>query len=424
MLPIYSVLTYLAAPLALALNLWRARGKPEHRARWVERWGYTQARFSSAPVWVHAVSVGEVQAAAVLVRALLERYPDRAILVTTGTATGAERVRSLFGQSVQHAYLPYDMPGAVRRFLDRVSPAIGIVMETEIWPNLFRQCRERGIPILLASARLSQKSLQRFRYLSGLTRGALQHVRIAAQTSADAQRFEQIGARAGNIRVEGNLKFDIQIAPDVRASGEALRAQQFPERAVWIAASTHEGEEAAALAAHDLVRAAIPGALLVLVPRHPQRFAAVKALLAARQVPFASRSLQERVDASTQVLLVDTLGELLSFYACADVAFVGGSLVPIGGHNLLEPAALARAILIGPHNFNAPETAALLRAEGAALEVADERMLGEQVARLLLDPSERERMGAAARMVVERNRGALERVLASVGELIAAPRGG
>src|SRR5690606_2043781 len=204
----------------------------------------------------------------------------------------------------------------------------------------------------------------------------------------------------------------------------ALRAQQFPERAVWIAASTHEGEEAAALAAHDLVRAAIPGALLVLVPRHPQRFAAVKALLAARQVPFASRSLQERVDASTQVLLVDTLGELLSFYACADVALVGGSLVPIGGHNLLEPAALARAILIGPHNFNAPETAALLRAEGAALEVADERMLGEQVARLLLDPSERERMGAAARMVVERNRGALERVLASVGELIAAPRGG
>lgn len=413
---LYTALIYLAAPVALAATWWRARRDPSYGERLGERWGFTEARFDDAPLWLHAVSVGEVQAGAVLIRALKERYPDRPIVVTTGTPTGAQRVESLFGDSVRHVYLPYDMPGAARRFLERVQPVAGIVMETEIWPNLFRECRRREIPLLLASARLSEKSARRYGRLRALTRDALEHVHIAAQSALDAARFKEIGA--ARVDVLGNLKFDIQVREDVASEGRSLRAARFGGRAVWIAASTHEGEEEHALVAHDIVRAQVPGALLLLVPRHPQRFQSVAALLGDRGVPYVSRSRDEEVAEATHVLLVDTLGELLMLYAAADVAFVAGSLVPIGGHSLLEPAALGCPIIVGPHNFNAPEIAQMFLSSGAAVQVKDASALGAAVVRLLRDPSERDRMAAHARGILENNRGTLQRLLDVIERLL------
>lgn len=419
MLWLYTALIYLVAPVALASNWWRARSDPAYGERLSERWGYTQARFTQRPFWIHAVSVGEVQASAVLVRALLKRYPGRPILMTTGTPTGAQRVKTLFGEAVSHAFLPYDMPDAVRRFLDRVRPALGIVMETEIWPNLFRECRRRGIPLVLVSARLSAKSVRRYSRLKSLTKQALSDVIIEAQSATDAERFVAIGAAASKTRVTGNVKFDIQIASELRADGQRIRAEQYPGRMVWIAASTHEGEEEAALLAHEevLAHAHLSNALLIIVPRHPQRFDAVRSLLSSRAIPFAARSAGDRVDHETRVLLVDTMGELLMFYASADAAFVGGSLAPIGGHSLLEPAALGCAMLVGPHNFNAPEIAHLFVSAGAALQIKAPAELGPALVTLLGDPGRRHRMSVRAQEILEQNRGALERVLDRIEQL-------
>jgi 3-deoxy-D-manno-octulosonic-acid transferase len=417
MLPIYTLLIYIAAPLVAATKALRRGGLAKGELR--DRWGFVDARFASAPLWIHAVSVGEVQAAAVLVRALQKKYPDRPLLVTTGTQTGAQRVRALFGDSVQHAYLPYDMPGAVRRFLERVRPTAGIVLETEIWPNMFRECRRRRIPLLLASARLSEKSVRRYTRLRGLARQALREVSIAAQTATDAQRFVAIGADPARVEVIGNVKFDIHVSDELRANGRAVRLAQFADRPAWIAASTHEGEEQIALDAHDQILRRLSGALLVLVPRHPQRFAAVKAMLESRRIAYVSRSLEQPVSENTNVLLVDTLGELLMFYAAVDVAFVGGSLVPIGGHNLLEPAALALPILTGPHIFNAPDIAQLLFSQQAALQVDSQNALADRVEWLLINAGEREALGARAKLIVEQNRGALDRLLTRIAERIA-----
>jgi 3-deoxy-D-manno-octulosonic-acid transferase len=418
---LYTILVYLAAPIALAVNWLRARRDPSYGERLRERWGFAQARFERPSLWVHAVSVGEVQAGAVLIRALKERFPEHSLVVTTGTPTGAQRVQALFGGSVQHVYLPYDMPGAVRRFLDRVRPAAGIVMETEIWPNLFRECRHRGVPLLIASARLSEKSVRRYGRLRGLASDALAGVRIAAQSNLDAKRFKEIGATL--VEVVGNLKFDIDVREEVAKAGQSLRADQFAARPVWIAASTHEGEEERALTAHEIVRARLEDALLILVPRHPQRFPDVAALLAERRVPYVSRSRGERVTEATRVLLVDTLGELLMLYAAVDVAFVAGSLVPIGGHTLLEPAALGCPIIVGPHNFNAPDIAQMLLSSSAAIQVADEKALGGALVRLLNDADERRDMAARAREILEKNRGALARLIDIIESVVPRSTG-
>lgn len=416
---VYDTLLYAFAPVALALTAARGLREPPYRDRLAERLGRTRLRFDRAPIWIHAVSVGEVQAAAALVRALQKSAPGLPILVTTATPTGAQRVQALFQAGVSHAYLPYDLPGAVRRFLDAVTPRVAIVMEREIWPNLFDECRRRGIAVVLASARLSERSARRHRRLRGLFGAVLARgVVVAAQTPADAERFQAIGAPPCNVHVTGNVKFDLEIPQELGAAGEALRHAQFPARPVWIAASTHEKEEDIVLEAHRQVCAARPEALLLLVPRHPPRFAQVRAWLKAGKVSFATRSMQERVTSDTAVLLVDTLGELLMFYAAADVAFVGGSLVPIGGHNLLEPAALGRAILVGPHNFNAPEIAELLLGQGAARQVAAAAPLGTAVIELLNDSACASAMGARARAVVEANRGALARLLQLVEPLM------
>lgn len=408
---VYNTLIYLAAPIAFAVQVWKGLRNSAYRERLGERFGYTAMR-SDRSVWVHAVSVGEVQAAAALIRALAKRYADRELIVTTGTPTGAERVRALFGSAVRHVYLPYDTPGAVRRFLDRIRPQVAIVMETEVWPNLFRECGHRRIPLVIASARLSETSVRRYRWLAGLFRDALAHdIEIAAQTQRDAERFISVGSNPARTHVVGNVKFDLEIDATTRERGRALRAALFPNRDVWVAGSTHAGEEELVLEAHARLRRQQPNALLLLAPRHPQRFDQVKALLASRSVEFVTRSSNAALAPTTSVLLIDTLGELLMFYCAADVAFVGGSLVPIGGHNLLEPAALALPILTGPHNFNAPEVARALFDCGGAVEVRSSDELATAVESFFADVAERTRIGNAAYECVAKNRGALDRLL-------------
>jgi 3-deoxy-D-manno-octulosonic-acid transferase len=415
---VYSALLYVVAPLAFMATALRGLRDPSYRERLVERLGFTQLRFAAPPIWIHAVSVGEVQAAAALVRSLASRHPKHPILMTTATPTGAQRVQALFGDSVRHAYLPYDLPGAVRRFLDSTTPALAIIMEREIWPNLFRACFARRIPILLASARISERSGRRHLRFGGLFRDALAcDVTIAAQTETDAERFRAIGTPAGAVHVTGNIKFDLEVPEDVRRSGSHIRAE-FAHRPVWIAGSTHEREEDIVLDAHERVRAARNDALLLLVPRHPNRFDAVKSWLRGRNVRFVTRSARESITADTSVLLVDTLGELLSFYAAANVAFVGGSLVPIGGHNLLEPAALNRPIITGPHNFNAADIAQMFLENGAAVQVESATELGAAVLDLLTNAARRDQMIARAHAILQANRGALARLLALVEKLL------
>ena len=415
---LYSALLYVVAPLVFVATALRGLRDPSYRDRLPERLGFTAVRFTTPPIWIHAVSVGEVQAAAALVRALISRYPQHPMLVTTATPTGAQRVRALFGDSVRHAYLPYDLPGAVRRFLDRTTPQLAIVMEREIWPNLYRACFARRIPILLASARISDRSGRRHLRFAGLFRDALAcDVTIAAQTEADAERFRALGIPPAAVHVTGNVKFDLEVPEDVRRTGAHIRAE-FAHRPVWTAGSTHEREEDIVLDAHERVRTTRSDALLVLVPRHPNRFDAVKAWLRSRNVRFASRSTREAITADTSVLLVDTLGELLSFYAAANVAFVGGSLVPIGGHNLLEPAALNRPIITGPHNFNAADIAENFLASGAAVQVESATGLGSAVLDLLTNAARRDQMIARAHAILQSNRGALARLLALIERLL------
>jgi 3-deoxy-D-manno-octulosonic-acid transferase len=415
---LYTALIYVSAPIALAFTAARGLRDPAYRDRLAERFGYTRVRPGNAAIWVHAVSVGEVQAAASLVRALRAQHPQRPLLVTTATPTGAQRVRALFGESAQHAYLPYDLPGAVRRFLDAAQPAIAIVMEREVWPNLFTACSGRGIPIVLASARISERSASRHRRLAGLFRNALRNVTVAAQTQADADRYRAIGADPARVHVTGNVKFDLEVAPGVSAAGAALRAAQFPGRPVWVAGSTHAGEEDIVLDAHEQVRKSLSDALMILVPRHPNRFEEVRAWLRSRRVDFATRSTGERVTAATTVLLADTLGELLMLYAAADVAFVGGSLVPIGGHNLLEPAALSRPIVTGPHNFNGADIAQMFMDSRAAIEVTDAAGLAAAVLDLEAQPARRAELGARGRALFDSNRGALARLMQVIEPLL------
>jgi 3-deoxy-D-manno-octulosonic-acid transferase len=421
---IYTLLIRLLAPLVLLFTGWRGIRDPAYRDRLGERLGYTRLRFDAKVLWVHAVSMGEVQAAVPLIRELRRRYPAIPLLVTTATPTGAARVKALFADSVAHAYLPYDTPGAVDRFLDRVDPRVAIVMETEVWPNLYSACARRGIPLVMASARLSEKSIRRLHRLRSLFASVLSsNVTIAAQTAADADRFVALGADRARVPVIGNIKFDVEIAPDLRERGRAIRADQFAGRFVWVAGSTHEGEEQVVVDAHKRVCEAAPGALLILVPRHPQRFGAVRQWLESQSVTFAVRSSGAAVASTDAILLVDTLGELLMFYAAADVAFVGGSLVPIGGHNLLEPAALSLPVLAGPNNDNARDVAALLFANGAARQVGNANELAAALIELANDVRLREETGTHGARIVSENRGALANVLALVAPYVESAAG-
>ena len=419
---VYLLAVYLAAPVISAVFLWRGLRDRGYWRNFGERFGFG-APAAPHGVWIHAVSVGEVQACAPLVGVLRQRYPDLPLTVTAVTPTGAARARALFGGAAQVRYVPFDLPGAVRRFFARVQPRLAVIVETELWPNLYRECGRRRVPLVLASARLSARSVGRYRRLGALFRDTLsQAAVVAAQGTGDAERFQALGADPASTHVTGNLKFDFELPPQTVERGARLREQYAPARALWVAGSTHGGEEQMLLEAQRRVRALHPEALLVLAPRHPQRFAEVAALLHQRGVSFVRRSQGAAAAAHTcEVLLLDSLGELLDFYAAADVAFVGGSLVPIGGHNLLEPAALGVPILTGPYNSNSEEIARLLIASGAAEVVRDAATLGARIGTMLANPEARVRIGAQGRASVDSNRGALGKLLGLIEPLLGEP---
>lgn len=424
---LYLTAVYLAAPVISAMLLVRGLRDRSYWRNFGERFGFG-SRLARSPIWVHAVSVGEVQAAAALVAALRDRYPDTPVLVTTFTPTGAARARALFRGAAEVRFLPFDLPGSVRRFLDRTDPQLAVIMETELWPNLYRQCQLRRVPLVIASARLSRRSTDRYGRLGALFKETVAGgVVVAAQGEADAERFRALGAAAERTHITGNLKFDLTLPADIGDRGRALREQYAPRRAVWVAGSTHGGvEEEAVLEAHQRLDASHPGALLVLAPRHPNRFGEVAAWLERQGVRLTRRSESSVADADSarhapNVLLLDTLGELLYFYAAADVAFVGGSLAPIGGHNLLEPAALGLPVLTGPNNSNAEDVARLLLDCGAAEIVRNGGELGARVAGLLSDQALRAEMGNRGRAAVDRNRGALKKLLHLITPLLEQP---
>ena len=424
---LYVLLVYLLAPVVMAMEAWKALWNPQYRGRLRQRLGLVGPEPPEPCLWVHGVSVGEVQASAALIHALRRQFPQLPVVVTTVTPTGAQRARTLFGDSVFHCYLPYDLPGAVARFLERTRPRVAIILETEIWPTLYHALGSRGIPLVMASARVSTRSVGRYRRMASLFRNTLSHgILIGAQTDADAARFIAIGAAPDRVRVTGNVKFDIEIPAASIAAGRDFRARCAATRPVWIAGSTHEGEEDAALAAHARVRQRHPDALLILVPRHPQRFESVASLLRKRGIDHAQRSGGEEPAPGHAVFLVDTLGELQLFYAAADVAFVAGSLVPIGGHSLLEPAVLALPMLSGPYNHNAQDVADLLEQCGALRIVRGTDDLAQQVCAWFDDPARAREDGERGQRAVVQSRGAVTRIVAMVTPLLSrqAPASG
>lgn len=418
---LYSLLLQLALPLILLRLAWRARRAPAYRQRVGERFAFGLPALRLGGIWVHAVSVGESIAAVPLIRALQARHPELPITVTCMTPTGSERIRALFGDRVQHCYLPYDLPWAASRFLDQLQPRLAVIMETELWPNHVRQCARRGIPVALANGRLSARSARGYGRFPGLTGPMLAELSwLAVQTAAEAERFRALGARPETVAVTGSIKFDLAVDPELPARAAALRVQWgAADRPVWIAASTHAGEDEIVLAAHRQLLARFPAALLILVPRHPERFDAVFELCRRQGFATVRRSGGSAVGARDAVLLGDSMGELQFLYALADCAFVGGSLVQNGGHNLLEPAALGKPVLSGPHLFNFLEIAARLREAGALREAGDAAALATEVARLWADPACAGDMGRAALAVLQANRGALEQLLAGLARLLA-----
>ncbi|MFC5571513.1 lipid IV(A) 3-deoxy-D-manno-octulosonic acid transferase [Lysobacter yangpyeongensis] len=409
---LYSTALYLLAPITVYHLIWRGFRQPTYLQRWSERYAIYSDPPHARTLWVHAVSVGEVNAAVPLVQALRRGRPDLRLLVTTITPTGSERVRALWKDEVEHVYLPYDLPGAVGRFLAHYRPMAALIMETELWPNLLFGCRDHGVPSYILNARLSARSLRGYQVLAPLVGRALRTVRaVAAQSHADARRFVRLGAREEQTLETGNLKYDVSVPDNLAAFADEFRGHA-PGRRVWIAASTHEDEEPAVVAIHRRLRGLFPDLLLVWAPRHPERFRNVVATARSTGWQVSTRSRARWPQPGDTVFVVDTLGELMNFYACADVAFVGGSLQAIGGHNLLEPAATGTAIVTGPHLHNFVEIAHRLEHAGALQIGADEHAVEHALAALLADDAERARRVEAGRVLVETGRGALARTMA------------
>jgi len=410
----YTLALWLLLPYIFLRLLWRARKQPEYLRHIGERFGFYSVRSGQPVIWLHTVSVGETRAAQSLIIRLRATYPDHQILLTHTTPTGRATGEQLYGDGVLRVYLPYDYPFAVNRFLRRFKPQFGILMETEIWFNLIHACRATGVPLLLLNARLSEKSARGYARFARLTRDALGGLAaVAAQTAADAARLTVLGAK--NVAVMGNLKFDIEPPPAMLELGRQLRGQFGAARRVFLAASTRDGEEALLLDALQHVH--IPGLLLVIVPRHPQRFAEVAALIAQRGLRWQRRSTSEPIAADTQVVLGDSMGEMFAYYAAADLAFVGGSLLPYGGQNLIEACAVGTPVLVGPHTHNFAEATRLAVAAGAAAQVRDGGGLAVELQRLLDHPDALGEMRQRCAGFVESNRGATDKSLQIIAAL-------
>ncbi len=405
---VYSLLWYLATPLLLLRLLWRARRQPEYLHHVAERFSFYRGAADAGPwIWVHAVSVGETRAAAPLIRALQARYRQHRILLTHMTPTGRETGAALFGDSVLQCYLPYDQPCAVARFLEHFRPAVGVLIETEIWPNLIHAAAKRRMPLYLVNARLSARSQAGYRRIGALVRDALRALTgITAQTAEDAARLRELGA--AEVAVTGNLKFDIEVPADQVAAGRELRAG-LGARPVLVAASTRDGEEALLLDA--VQRSGLGDALLIIVPRHPQRFDAVAALVAARGLRLQRRSAGVAIAADTAVLLGDSLGEMYFYYAACDVVLLGGSFLPYGAQNLIEPCALGKPVVLGPSSFNFAEAAEAAVAAGAALRAADFTEALPMALELARDAERRRVMAQSGLAFTQSYRGATQRVM-------------
>ena len=417
---LYTLAWRIAAPLAPLKLWWRGRREPGYRLHVGERYGrYDAPAPAGEMVWIHAVSVGETRAAAPLVERILRERPAATVLLTSMTATGRETGRALFGERVVQAWLPYDLPGAMRRFLAHFRPAFGLLMETELWPNLAAEAAVARVPLFLVNGRLSERSARGYERVGSLVRPLLHSLAgVAAQTQADAARLEALGAR--DVAVTGNLKFDLGVPDGARGLASRMRAMFGASRPVVLAASTRDGEEAAILDA--LARSPLAvDALLVIVPRHPQRFDDVAAMLAARGISHARRSQDRPVPADVRVVLGDSMGEMASYYGAADVAFVGGSLVPLGGQNLIEAFAMGAPVIVGPHTFNFADAADGAVAAGAALRVADADAMLAAAAALLDDAPRREAMRSRAEGFLAAHRGAAERTWAYVAARLPPP---
>ncbi len=414
----YSIIFYLLVPLILIRLLWRSRRNPAYRQRIRERFGFVPV-FPGQTIWVHAVSLGESVIAISLIKKLRLRYPSLPIVVTTMTPTGAARIQSALGDTVSHFYVPYDLPTAVRRFLKRVKPLIAIILETELWPNLYEACSQNRIPIVIANGRLSERSAQGYRRIARVTRDMLDKVSLLlSQGQADAERYTALGMDPGRVVVTGNIKFDLELPADLIPRSEVLRMHLGQDRLIWIAASTHAGEEEIILNAHAQIREQYPQALLILVPRHPERFNAVAELISQKGFKYLRRSQGEACSQNTAVFLGDTMGEMMLFYAVSDIAFVGGSFASIGGHNLLEPAALSKPVLTGPQLFNFTEIAALLTQADALVTVKEPDLLAQSLLLFFSNADLRRQKGENARQVVEVNRGALAKHIDLISGLI------
>ncbi len=399
----------------------KGRSNPAYRERWQERFGYVSANEHDRTIWIHAVSVGEAQATQQLVKKLRSSYPGYSFIMTTTTPTGAHHVQSIYADEVRHCYFPYDLPGAVERWLEQINPSILVLMETEIWPNLIAACKQRKIPVVLANARLSERSAEGYQRIARFTARVLSCIsHIAAQSEADAERFVALGYARENISVTGSIKFDTRQTAVAQEQSEAMRRILGVSRSVWIASSTRDGEEEAVLAAHRLVLERMPDALLMLVPRHPERFEKVAQLCRQRGFSVVTRSSGQLCEASHSVYLGDSMGELATFYQAVDVAFVGGSLVDKGGQNIMEPASLGLPVVFGPSMYNFAAISELMLCEQAAVRVDDAVALAGQVVAWLGDASERARVGENGRRVVAENRGATAKLVKIIQAVLPA----
>jgi 3-deoxy-D-manno-octulosonic-acid transferase len=412
---VYTLLLYIIQPLIWLRLLWRSIKAPAYRKRWLERYGFCKNKVTPGGILLHSVSVGETIAAIPLIKALRQRHPDLPITVTTMTPTGSERVRTMLGDSVGHVYLPYDLPCAMHRFFSILRPKLVVVMETELWPNMIHYLDRKHIPLIIANARLSERSANGYKKLPGLTRSLMQEITlIAAQNNEDGQRFISLGLPPDRLAVTGSIKFDIHVTPELKEKSAQLKHQWAPSRPVWIAASTHDGEEAIIIQAYQALLNRFPNLLLILVPRHPERFVVAKQLTEQAKLSYISRSSGEEPSAATQVVIGDTMGELMLLYGVADLAFVGGSLIERGGHNPLEPASHGIPVLMGPHTFNFKDICRRLTEDGGLLTVNDADTLTNVIDKLLSDNAYRHQVGDAAIGTLLKNQGALDKLLALI----------
>jgi 3-deoxy-D-manno-octulosonic-acid transferase len=417
---LYTSLFTLLLPLVLLRLYWRGIKAPAYRKRWLERLAVYSHLHAQNVIWFHAVSVGEAEAVFPLIRNFQTRFPDHPILVTTTTPTGSSRVQTILGDSVEHVYLPYDIPLIVMRFFNRFKPKLAVIMEKEIWPNLFAECGKRNIPLFIINARLSANSARGYKKIAALVQPALNNVTaVLTQTQDDQQRFMAIGSNPEATKVVGNIKFDVSLSADLIEAGNLLKRQIFPARFVWLVASTHKGEDEIFLDLYRQVKTAIPELLLLLVPRHPERFKSVQKLAEDRKLNTVMRSGQAFCNRQTDVYIADTMGELKMLYAASDLAFVGGSMVPVGGHNILEPLAAGVPVMFGPHMINFQEISDNVLMAKAAVQVSSTVELVEVLTKIHQDAQFKQELVTRGTAFLQANQGATEAICSLLGSYLS-----